>query len=98
MLDDAGTVVGASKIARDITHRRLNQAELEKLAAIVDSSSDAIITKDLNGIITSWNGGAEKIFGYTQTEAIGKHVTIRMPPERVDEEPGILSRIREGEL
>ena len=92
-----GTVIGASKIARDITQRKTNQVEIEKLAAIVDSSSDAIITKDLNGYITSWNPGAEKVFGYTAEEAIGQHVTMLMPPDRVDEEPGILSRIRSGE-
>lgn len=92
-----GRVVGASKIARDITQRKAAQIEIEKLAAIVDSTSDAIITKDLNGIITSWNKGAEGVFGYTASEAIGQPVTMLIPPERIDEEPGILSRIRSGE-
>jgi PAS domain S-box-containing protein len=67
------------------------------LAAIVDSSDDAIITKNLDGIITSWNQGAEAIFGYTPQEAIGQSVTMLMPPERRDEEPVILERIRRGE-
>lgn len=67
------------------------------LAAIVESSDDAIIGKDLNGIITSWNRGARQMFGYAAEEAIGNSVTILMPPERVDEEPGILARIRAGE-
>ncbi len=67
------------------------------LAAIVESSDDAIITKDLNGIITSWNRGAQRIFGYTAQEAIGQPVTILMPPDRKDEEPAILARIRRGE-
>jgi PAS domain S-box-containing protein len=68
-----------------------------QLVSIVESSNDAIVSKDLNGIITSWNRGAERIFGYTAEEVIGKPVTILMPPERVDEESGILARLRRGE-
>jgi len=67
------------------------------LAAIVESSDDAIITKDLDGVITSWNKGAEKIFGYSASEVIGKAVAILIPPERENEEPNILSRLRRGE-
>jgi PAS domain S-box-containing protein len=66
-------------------------------AAIVDSSDDAIVSKDLNGVITSWNRGAERIFGYSAEEVIGKPVTILIPPERHEEEPKILERIRRGE-
>jgi PAS domain S-box-containing protein len=95
--DEGGTVIGASKIVRDVSDRKRTDAELTKLAAIVENSSDAIITKDLNGIITSWNHGAEQIFGYTADEVIGKPVTILMPEDRVDEEPGIIARIRRGE-
>jgi PAS domain S-box-containing protein len=69
----------------------------QRLAAIVESSDDAIISKDLNGIIQTWNRGAERVFGYTAEEAVGKPVTILIPPERIDEEPGILARIRRGE-
>jgi PAS domain S-box-containing protein len=65
--------------------------------AVLESSDDAIITKDLNGIITTWNKGAERIFGYTPEEVIGKPVTLLMPPELLDEEPGILARLRRGE-
>jgi PAS domain S-box-containing protein len=68
------------------------------LAAVVESSSDAIITKGLDGIIQTWNKGAEHIFGFTADEAIGKPVTILFPPDRYDEEPGIIARIRRGEV
>ncbi|MGC2395528.1 MAG: PAS domain S-box protein [Rhodomicrobium sp.] len=69
----------------------------QRLAAIVESSDDAILSKDLNGIITSWNRGAERIFGYIEEETLGKPVTMLMPPERHNEEPTILARIRRGE-
>ncbi len=68
------------------------------LASIVTHSTDAIISKDLGGIITSWNESAERLFGYTAAEAIGQPVTILMPPDRIGEEPGILARIRAGEV
>jgi two-component system CheB/CheR fusion protein len=67
------------------------------LAAIVESSDDAIVSKSLEGIITSWNKGAEQIFGYTAEEMIGMPLTVLIPPERQDEEPRILARIRAGE-
>ncbi len=95
--DEEGRVVGASKIARDITERKRAEEANAKLAAIVESSDDAIVSKNLDGIITSWNRGAERMFGYTAQEAVGQPVTMLMPPERVDEEPGILARIRRGE-
>jgi PAS domain S-box-containing protein len=69
----------------------------QRLAAIVESSDDAILAKDLNSTIVSWNSGAERLFGYTAAEAIGQSVTMLIPEDRVDEEPNILARIRAGE-
>jgi PAS domain S-box-containing protein len=69
-----------------------------RLAAIVESSQDAILAKDLDGIITNWNQGAERLFGYTAEEMIGKPVMLLIPEERQDEEPAILARIRKGEM
>jgi PAS domain S-box-containing protein len=69
----------------------------QQFSAIVESSDDAIISKDLNGVITTWNRGAERIFGYTAEQAIGKSVNILIPQDRQDEEPAIIERIRRGE-
>jgi two-component system CheB/CheR fusion protein len=68
------------------------------LAAIVTSSDDAIVSKDLDGVITSWNRGAQRLFGYTAEEAVGRPVTMLIPPEHSNEEPEILARIRRGEI
>jgi PAS domain S-box-containing protein len=82
---------------RDISERRRDEQASRHLAAIVESSDDAVISTDLEGTITSWNSGAQRIFGYSANEVVGKPVTILIPPERYDEEPGILERIRRGE-
>jgi PAS domain S-box-containing protein len=95
--DDDGKLIGATNILTDITKTRLAEESRGRLVAIVESADDAIIGKDLNGIITDWNNGAENLFGYTAEEAIGRPVSMLIPPERVDEEPGILRRIRRGE-
>ena len=95
--DSAGTVIGVSKIARDITeHKQLDIARFW-LAAIVESADDAILSKDLNGIITSWNRAAQRIFGYTEEEMVGASVLKLIPPELHPEEAVILSKIRAGE-
>ena len=81
---------------RDITERKRAEDARSRLAAIVDSSDDAIIGKDLNGIVTSWNKGAEKIFGYHAGEMIGQSIQRLLPPGHDDDEDGILERIRCG--
>jgi len=80
-----------------VSGERRNDEIQRHFAAIVESSDDAILSKDLNGVIRSWNQGAESIFGYRAEEVLGKHITILMPPERENEEPAILGRIRRGE-
>jgi PAS domain S-box-containing protein len=84
-------------IRADITERKLVEQVRERLAAVVDSSDDAIISKDLNGIINAWNRGAEKVFGYSAHEALGKPMMLFTPPEHVNEESDILARIKRGE-
>ena len=92
-----GKIIGASKIARDITKRKreINAALL--LASIVETSDDAIISKTLDGIITSWNKGAERIFGYMAEEIIGKSIKVLIPREYHAEEDTILDRLRRGQ-
>jgi PAS domain S-box-containing protein len=86
----------AHAVALGIEQKK-NEEARARLAAIVESSEDAIISKTLDGIITSWNRGAERLFGYTAREAVGRPVTLIVPPERLDEEPAILQRIRRGD-
>jgi PAS domain S-box-containing protein len=95
--DATGRIVGASKVARDVSERRLNEISRARLAAIVDSSDDAIVSKTLDGIITSWNRGAERLFGWTAAEAIGQHITLIIPRDRRAEEDEVLARLRRGE-
>ena len=95
--DDEGQVIGVVLVFHDITERRQAEQARAHLAAIVESSDDAIISKNLEGIITSWNKGAEKLFGYTAAEAVGRPVTMLMPAKYVHEEPRILEKIRRGE-
>jgi PAS domain S-box-containing protein len=90
IIDASGTVVGASKIARDIGDRK-------RLAAIVESSDDAIISKTLNGIITSWNPASQRMFGYTAEEMIGQSIRRIIPADRQSEEDDVVSQIRRGQ-
>ena len=92
-----GRIIGASKIGRDITERKRSEQVEKRFASIVESSDDAIVSKDLDGIINTWNPGAERLFGYTAKEIIGKPITLLIPTDRHGEESDILSRIRRGE-
>jgi PAS domain S-box-containing protein len=85
------------QILSEAEERARSERAAQQLAAIVESSEDAIVAKDLNGVITSWNRGAERLFGYTADEAVGQPITIVIPVDRLDEEPQILARIRRGE-
>jgi PAS domain S-box-containing protein len=91
-----GRIIGASKIARDITDRIKANEKQAVLSAIIDNSDDAIISKTLEGIITSWNPAAGRLFGYTAFEAIGQHISLIIPPDRLSEETLIISNIANG--
>ena len=92
-----GSLAGAVNMLVDLTDRTIADETAQRYAAIVESSDDAILAKDLNGIITNWNRGAERLFGYTAGEAIGKPVLMLIPLDRHNEESNILGRIRNGE-
>ncbi len=93
----AGEIIGVSKIARNITALRRAEEKSAILAAIIESTDDAIISKDLNSIITSWNGAAERIFGYTEEEVLGQSILKLIPPDRLQEEPMILGQLKSGQ-
>ncbi len=95
--DENGNVIGASKIARDLSDLKQSEEKQAMLAAIIDSSDDAIVSKNLDGIITSWNNGAASMFGYKEEEAVGKHITLIIPPDLIEEEKAIIEKIRKGE-
>lgn len=93
----SGEIIGASKIARDIASLKDAERDSAYLSAIIENSEDAIVSKNLNGIITSWNKSAERIFGYTATEAVGKHISLIIPSDRLSEEDKIISALRSKE-
>ena len=95
--DDYGIVIGASKIGRDISDRWRADEGRFRLAALVDSADDAIISKDLNGIITSWNKGAQRLFGYEEDEMIGQSILRLIPEHLRHEEDEFLRKLRAGE-
>ncbi len=102
--DERGRVIGCVLIFRDITERRRLEKALASrlvaarlLASIVESSEDAIISKSLDGIIQSWNAAAERVFGYTAEQAVGRHISLIIPADRAAEEEQIVARIRAGE-
>ena len=94
---DGGELIGGVNIFTDISNRTEAERATSLLASIVELSHDAIVSKDLDGIIVSWNQAAQRLFGYTADEAVGRSITMLIPPERLDEEPGILARVRRGE-
>jgi PAS domain S-box-containing protein len=95
--DGEGSIVGVVLVFRDVSEQRRAEKAHATLAAIIESSDDAIVSKDLNGRIMTWNLGAERLFGYREDEAIGQPITLIIPPERIHEEAEILRRIRNGE-
>lgn len=94
--DAKGGILGISHIFHDLTVQQVSEQKQAMLAAIIESSDDAILSKTLEGYITSWNKGAELIFGYTEDEIIGEHISFLIPRERLSEEDDIISNIKRG--
>lgn len=97
IFDASGELVGAVNMLVDLTDRKQAEENAQRLASIVQSSDDAIISMSLDGIIDSWNRGAERLFGYGAEDVLGKPITILIPPDRADEEPAVLERLRRSE-
>jgi len=92
-----GQVVYTRCFTRDVTDQKRVEEMRLRLAAIVESSDDAIISKDMNGIISSWNRAAERLYGYTADEIVGNPISMLIPPDHTDDFPGIMQRLRRGE-
>src|ERR1700741_1329384 len=97
LFDASGALIGAINMLIDITDRKRADEVKQRFSSIVQFSDDAIISKNLKGVIESWNAGAERIFGYAASEVIGQSVEILIPPDRLVEEPRILHRIKRAE-
>jgi PAS domain S-box-containing protein len=97
VFDTNGNITGAVNTLIDITEQRNSERKQAMLASIITTSDDAIISKTLDGIVTSWNYGAQQLFGYTESEAIGRSITMLIPKDRLMEETEILSKIKKGE-
>jgi PAS domain S-box-containing protein len=97
MRDSSGATMGAVLVFRDVTEHVRAEETQARLAAIVESSQDAVISKTLDGTIRSWNAEAERLFGHTAEEAVGRSITLIIPPDRLDEEHMIVERLRRGE-
>ena len=104
IMDSSGIVSGCVLIFRDVTERReaekreaVRLLDARLLAAIVESSDDAIVRKSLDGIVQSWNAAAERLFGYTAADAIGRHISLVIPPDRLSEEDEIIARLKSGQ-
>jgi PAS domain S-box-containing protein len=95
--DAQGRIIGAVNAFQDVTERKRAEEAAAYLGAIVTSADDAIVSKTLDGFVMSWNAGAERLFGYPEVEAIGKKITLIIPPDRMEEEELILARLRHGE-
>src|SRR6185503_1342297 len=95
--DGSGRALRIGGMAFDVTDKKRAEESLNRLAAIVESSDDAIIGKTLDGVITSWNAAAVRLFGYTADEMVGQHISRLVPPERPDDLRTILAAIRRGE-
>ncbi len=96
LFDTSGKLTGAHNTLVDITTQQLGEIKQATLSAIVESSADAIVGKNLDGIITSWNKGAQRIFGFKEAEALGQHISIIIPDARLDEEYKIISQLKKG--
>ena len=94
---ESGALVHTSVFSRDVTERRQAEELRLRAASIVESSDDAIISKDANGIITSWNRGAQRLYGYEASEVVGKSIEVLMPPDHTNDFPTIMERLRRGE-
>ena len=96
VVDPEGQLIGTSRIVRDISEQKALELEATRLAAIVNSSEDAIVSKDLNGVVQTWNGAAERMFGYSADEIIGRPIRMIIPADRQSEEDQLLAAIRAG--